>query len=115
MSHETVKGTVDKYIITFSPPIGRGAFGTVHEGIDNDTGDKIAAKQLIIGGNEHMLKTARQEMQLIRNLQNHDNIVKLYGHYFTSELGWIFLEYCDLGNLNVYLKERPKLNMKEKS
>ena len=115
MNHEQVKGTVDKYTIIFNPPIGRGAFGTVHEGLDNDTGEKIAAKQLIIGGNADMLRAVRREMQLVRDLQNHDNIVKLHGHYFTSELGWIFLEYCDLGNLNAYLKERPKLNMKEKS
>ena len=114
MNCESVRGTVDKYDIIFSPPIGRGAFGTVHEGKDTDTGEKIAAKQLIIGGNADMLKTARQEIQLIGDLQNHDNIVKLLGHYFTAELGWIFLEYCDLGNLNFYLMERPNLGMEGK-
>ena len=111
MSH---KGIVDKYTVSYSRPIGRGAFGIVYKGINNDTGEIIAAKQLIIDGNEDMLKMAKQEMEFVRSLQNHKHIVKLYGHYFTSDLGWIFLEFCNLGNLNVYLKNYPNLDIERK-
>ena len=62
MSHKSVKGLVGKYKIHLSHPIGHGSSGTVFEGINNDTGKKVAAKQLVIEkerggrGRESMIK-----------------------------------------------------------
>ena len=114
MSNKDIVGPIDKYIITFTPPIGQGGFGTVHKGVNSETGVKIAAKQIVFKGNKRRRKLVEKEMELTKQIPDHKHIVKAYGHYLTSDLGWIFLEYCNLGDLDAYLKKSVRLDIKSK-
>ena len=115
MEEEKVIGNIGEFIVTFSPIIGRGSFGTVHEAVHRITKTKCAAKQLFIldGGrkNDYMCQMAERELQILQNLQEHPNIVKVLDHFVKQSACWIFLEYCDLGTLKEYLSRTPALDL----
>ena len=58
--------------------LGQGAFGVVYLGLNNDTGELMAVKQM---GTEEVsakeLKTLKNEVDLLRKLQ-HPNIVRYH-------------------------------------
>ena len=118
MDEEPVTGNVGDFIVTYSPILGQGAFGTVHEAVNRKTNKKCAAKQLFIsdGGrkNDYICQMAERELKIIQDLHDHNNIVKVYDHLVKKSACWIFLEFCDLGNLNDYLSKNPELDMLSK-
>ena len=100
MADQHIIHTVGEYDVTFSPPIGRGTFGTVHKAEHKRTKQTVAAKQLILtdGGvrNDYMHEMAERELAIIRGLQAHKNIVQLYDNIINLGVFWNFLEYCDM-------------------
>ncbi len=87
------------YIVNFRKRLGRGAIGTVYLATDKD-GNKIAAKQV---------DNLRSEKSAVRELQNaqkhlglnHENIAKIFDIYNEEDV-WVFMEYCEGGDLNDY-------------
>lgn len=90
--------------------IGQGAFGSVYLGMDNETGQLMAVKQVSIGRQngagggtaaakfaEH-LKSLEAEVLLLRDL-HHPNIVCYLGTERSSEALNIFLEYVPGGSI----------------
>ena len=49
---------------------------------------------------------AFREFSILEQLQDHPNIVKLLGQHNEENNLWIFMELCDLGNLQSFMKER---------
>ena len=87
--------------------IGQGAFGSVYLGMDNDTGQLIAVKQVSLGQRtgpqgaaklaEHV-RSLEAEVQLLQDL-NHPNIVRYLGTQRTQDALNIFLEYVPGGSI----------------
>lgn len=87
--------------------IGQGAFGSVYLGMDNDTGQLIAVKQVSLGQRggpqaaaklaEHV-RSLEAEVSLLQDL-NHPNIVRYLGTERTQDALNIFLEYVPGGSI----------------
>lgn len=86
--------------------IGQGAFGSVYLGMDNDTGQLMAVKQVGVGTDagasaakvaEHV-RALEMEVQLLQNL-HHPNIVCYLGTERTEAALNIFLEYVPGGSI----------------
>ena len=103
------EGIIGEYTVILSPHIGIGTFGSVHKATHNRLGHSAAAKQMLLMDgnkvNDYLLGMAERELSFLRSLQAHDNIVKLYGHINRRNTYWLFMEYCDLGNLHGYLRD----------
>ncbi len=90
------------YLVNFRKRLGRGAIGNVYMATDKD-GNKVAAKQV---------DSSRSERSAVRELQNaqrhalliHENIVKIF-EILNEEDIWVFMEYCEGGDLNDYSKK----------
>ena len=106
------------YTVDLGSDIGGGTFGTVYIGTHTEHGYAVAAKKIrVMDGNrrnDYMWQMAEREISFLRSLQDHDNIVKLYDHSNTSKQFWLFMEYCDLGNLSTYMRDHFDLSFQSR-
>ncbi|KAH3743789.1 protein serine/threonine kinase [Pelomyxa schiedti] len=90
-------------------PVGRGGFGTVFMGINTDTGEIFAAKQIELDPSDDdraqkLLQSYDQEIQLMKTL-DHPNIVKYLGATIEGLKLNIFMEYVGGGSLSSILSK----------
>ena len=85
--------------------IGAGAFGRVFQGLDNESGQIMAVKQVALTKDETLkgrvaehVKALEAEVLLLRQL-NHCNIVRYLGTERTDDTLNIFLEYVPGGSI----------------
>ncbi len=85
--------------------IGEGAYARVFQGINADSGELMAIKQVSLsGGHEHEKKrleavsALQREIEVMKLLQ-HENIVKYLGTETTDDRLNIFLEYVSGGSI----------------
>ena len=118
MADQEITGKCGGYMITFCPALGRGVFGTVHKAVHIKSKEQLAAKQLILSGTklqkEHTLREAQEELNMIQNVQGHQNIVQLYDHMHMNNAYWIFMELCDLGDLHDFMDKSPRMEIERK-
>ena len=91
------------YTIDLRNRIGRGAFGTIFHATDSE-GTKVAAKEI------EKDSTSRECLREIENANkqkqlDHGNIVKILDTYSKLDDVWMFLEFCNRGDLNNYAKQ----------
>eukprot|EP00727_Mastigamoeba_balamuthi_P008712 m51a1_g4463 putative protein serine threonine kinase (1324) ;mRNA; r:198200-204112 len=89
--------------------IGQGGFGTVYQGLNKETGDIFAVKQVELdeSGDERARRLLEQydaEIQLMKNL-DHPNIVQSLGAEIRGSTLNIFMEYVGGGSLSLLLKK----------
>ena len=112
----TPTSLVGAYTVTISPELGSGSYA--HEAVHNTTNKKYAVKQISLMQDEktyrRLLKRARKELGIIRRLQNHNNIVKLFDVVQYKSSMWIFMEYCSHKSLNSYLRKHANLDLLSK-
>ena len=103
---------IDKYRVTVYPNIGSGTFGQVCEGIDKVARNAIAAKGIKIAssGQEYreMEKLAIAEGEKMRAI-DYIHIVKFLSYCKHEDTIWLFMEFCDLGDFDQYMKLNPTL------
>ncbi|EPX72592.1 STE/STE11 protein kinase Wis4 [Schizosaccharomyces octosporus yFS286] len=78
-----------------------GMFGDVYSGVNLDTGDLLAVKEIKILDSRSLKSTVDQihnEMTVLEKL-NHPNIVSYYGVEVHREKVYIFMELCQGGSL----------------
>uniref|UniRef100_A0A5B7AXX5 non-specific serine/threonine protein kinase n=1 Tax=Davidia involucrata TaxID=16924 RepID=A0A5B7AXX5_DAVIN len=81
--------------------LGRGEFGITYLCTDVDTGEKLACKLI----SKKKLRTAvdiedvRREVEIMKNLPKHPNIVSLTGTYEDDNAVHIVMELCEGGEL----------------
>ncbi|KAL6048786.1 Protein kinase of the Mitotic Exit Network [Balamuthia mandrillaris] len=93
----------DKYQL--GDALGRGGFGTVYKGLNVESGDFVAIKQVSLTGiPKEQLSSIMMEIDLLKKL-NHVNIVKYLGFYQTKEYLHIILEFVEGGSLESVLKK----------
>ncbi|XP_053691722.1 tyrosine-protein kinase receptor torso-like [Sabethes cyaneus] len=99
---------VDLERIQLLDVLGEGAFGLVRQGIlVHPTGDHIdvAVKMLKEFPSLGDIKEFRREIEVMKSVGNHPNVVSILGHYTQSVEDMMLLtEYCSEGNLLDYLR-----------
>ena len=108
---------VGGYRINVEDVLGRGSFGSVCQAHVIDTGLPIAAKGILIADRfnqyDQMRSMAMDEGEKMKTC-SHQNIVKLYDYYEHGNKVWLFMEFCDLGDLNNYLAQNEHIGFPEK-
>jgi hypothetical protein len=83
--------------------LGQGAFGVVYLGLNIDTGELMAVKQMATEEvSKKELSSLENEINLLRNLR-HPNIVRYIGTELTATSLSIFLEYVPGGSLKALI------------
>lgn len=83
--------------------LGQGAFGVVYLGLNIETGELMAVKQMAAEEvSRRELGALENEINLLRNMR-HPNIVRYIGTEVTSSSLSIFLEYVPGGSLKVFI------------
>ncbi|KAL1296438.1 hypothetical protein HN51_057127 [Arachis hypogaea] len=88
--------------------IGRGTFGHVYVGFNNDSGEMCAMKEVTLFSDDaKSLESAKQLMQEISLLSRlrHPNIVQYYGSETVDDKLYIYLEYVSGGSIYKLLQE----------
>ncbi|KAI9717479.1 MAG: hypothetical protein M1828_007179 [Chrysothrix sp. TS-e1954] len=88
--------------------LGKGAFGSVFRGLNLETGETVAIKQIKLADIPNSeLRVIMMEIDLLKEL-HHPNIVKYQGFVKTPESLCIVLEYCENGSLHSICKNFGK-------
>ena len=94
--------------------LGGGTFGSVYLAINLDSGELMAVKEIRIQDTSSLStfhKSIRDEMRVLEML-DHPNVVSYYGIEVHREKVYIFMEYCEGGNL-VQLLEHGRIDDEE--
>lgn len=106
-----IPGLREKYTLGNVPPpfmLGRGSFGTVCK--IGDKGGKIYAiktqnlAEFSIFDNIFKIIEFTKEINIMKNLK-HPNIIKFIDAYYSNNIGYIIMEYCEK-NLHKYITEK---------
>ncbi|KAH1164795.1 hypothetical protein KIL84_005545 [Mauremys mutica] len=99
--------------LTPGKPLGEGCFGQVvmaeATGIDKDKPDKaitVAVKMLKDDATDEDLSDLVSEMEMLKMIGNHKNIINLLGACTQDGPLYILVEYASKGNLQEYLRDR---------
>ena len=102
-------------------PVGKGSFGEVRLArCDNDPARKLYACKVIKlmddcnqdrgsgqRSNENQSRPAvAREIDVMRHIPEHPNIVRFHKALKTQTKMYIMLEYCDMGDLSSFIRER---------
>uniref|UniRef100_A0A7S1KN36 non-specific serine/threonine protein kinase n=1 Tax=Percolomonas cosmopolitus TaxID=63605 RepID=A0A7S1KN36_9EUKA len=102
---------IDKYSFG-SDIIGKGGYGVVYKGLNTETGEFVAIKQISIAkcSKEH-LENIMQEIDLLRKLE-HLNIIKYVDHKQTKRHLYIIMEYAPNGSLQDMIRKYSHISEK---
>lgn len=90
--------------------IGSGSYGRVHLGLNLDTGELIAVKQVELSAEKLLpeqqaeIRALQSEIGILRNLK-HENIVQYLGSSVENNTLNIFLEYVPGGSISSLLRK----------
>jgi serine/threonine protein kinase len=90
--------------------LGSGSFGRVHLGLNLDTGELIAVKQVELSAEKLLpeqqpeIRALQSEIGILRNLK-HENIVQYLGSSVENNTLNIFLEYVPGGSISSLLRK----------
>ena len=96
---------------TIKETIGKGTFSVVKLGINKTTKEKVAIKILKKNKIIHREDVERieREISILKKL-SHINVIKIYKINEDEEKYYIFMEYCENGELFHYIVERQRLS-----
>jgi serine/threonine-protein kinase ULK/ATG1 len=96
---------IGDYIVTAR--IGSGSFAIVYRAHHKVTNQPVAVKAINKTKlNPKLLENLESEISIMRQI-DHPNIVKLYDIKKTERTIYLFLEYCDGGDLQHFIKKQP--------
>lgn len=79
--------------------LGEGRFGKVFTAVNNSTGELIAMKEIHLQTNDHRaVKETIDEIKTFEGIK-HPNLVRYFGVEIHREELYIFMEFCNEGNL----------------
>ncbi|CAG8782290.1 19800_t:CDS:10, partial [Gigaspora margarita] len=85
--------------------VGRGAYGSVYKGINNDTNQVVAIKVLNLDTEEDDVGDIIKEINLLSLLNSESqNITRYYGSFLHGTKLWIIMEYAAGGSIRTLLK-----------
>ncbi|KZV34824.1 calcium-dependent protein kinase 24-like [Dorcoceras hygrometricum] len=85
----------------FGKELGRGEFGITYECMDNDNGENVACKKISKSKlrTEIDVEDVRREVEIMRHLPKHPNIVSYKDVYEDKEAIYLVMELCEGGEL----------------
>ena len=94
--------------------LGHGASGFVWRGQHLPSRTVVAVKSVRLGddsfhGNEYTQKYVTNEMEILKSL-DHSNVIKLYHSEQKARYLYMFIELCEKGDLNKFIKEELSLS-----
>jgi len=112
-SHSPLVG--GRYLV--DDQIGEGSFGVVKLAIDNQSGQRVAIKELDLekikmSGREYAEFLEREEkiMKQVAGQNCHENICALYDYIKEDDLVYIVMEYCSNGPLETEFNEHEQFD-----
>ncbi|XP_048588169.1 fibroblast growth factor receptor 3-like isoform X2 [Nematostella vectensis] len=98
---------VPKRCLTIGKVIGKGHFGKVHRAVmKTKSGNRIVAVKMLKDNVDAVhMKDFLAELELMKSLAPHPNIVCLLGCCTKGDSSYIIVEYCSLGNLLDFLRK----------
>ena len=104
---------IDKYYYNPADPIGKGAFSQVFKAHDELNNHSPAAVKVIpatkLLQNEDIYNLFLREIDILRQIKA-ENIVQLHDVKRTPNNLYIFMDYCDGGDLDKFLRTRAPLS-----
>jgi len=99
--------TVGQFVI--EKEIGKGSFAQVYQGLHRDTKQIVAIKSVELERlNKKLKENLYSEIQILKTLR-HPHIVALHDCVESSTHINLIMEYCELGDLSLFIKKREKL------
>ncbi|XP_022912589.2 serine/threonine-protein kinase Nek8-like [Onthophagus taurus] len=87
--------------------LGKGAFGTVYLCERKHNKLKIVVKEISLTADNEKSQTAKNEVQILRSLNN-PNVIKYHDNFIKDNSLCIIMEYASHGNLYELLKNRQQ-------
>ena len=94
--------------------IGRGAYGSVHRGVEIATGNVVALKIINLDTEDDDVGDIQREVALLTQLRDAPNVTKYYGCYLDGPRVWIAMEYAEGGSVRTLMKACPDGIVEEK-
>ena len=95
--------TIDNFEIDRDEPLGKGSSGQVFLGKDLTSGQRIAAKQILVKDvHPHLVEHAQQELISMKQTPPNPNVVRFLDSKQDGKYMWIFTEFCEHGDLDKY-------------
>ena len=94
---------IDEFQVNLARELGRGAFGTVY--LCHDTNMQRIAGKKINGPMTKSIENLQQIKEIVTkksDMENHQNILCVRKIVRNEDSIWIFMPFCELGNLNDY-------------
>ncbi|CAH7689428.1 ULK/ULK protein kinase [Phakopsora pachyrhizi] len=88
--------------------IGRGSFATVYSGTNLSTNRRVAIKAVIKSKlTNKLFQNLQDEINILKKIR-HENVVGLLDCIRTNQYIFLIMQYCEDGDLSVYIKTRSK-------
>ena len=94
------------YKIDLMNEVGRGAFGSVFKGYKDNT--TLAVKK-VSKKDKQKASAEAVKFHYLKETIVHSQIIKVYDVKSISDAMWIFMDYCDLGDLDQFFKTRSQM------
>jgi serine/threonine-protein kinase 24/25/MST4 len=86
--------------------IGKGSFGEVFKGIDQDSGEIVAIKVLNLDATDDDLSEIRKEISVLSRCDS-EYITRYHGSYLVQTQLWIVVDYAGGGSVRMLMKPGP--------
>ncbi|OBZ68148.1 Serine/threonine-protein kinase nak1 [Grifola frondosa] len=84
--------------------VGKGAYGSVHKGVEIRTGNVVALKIINLDTEDDDVGDIQREVALLTQLRDAPNVTKYFGCYLDGPRVWIVMEYAQGGSVRTLMK-----------
>ncbi|KAF7792280.1 hypothetical protein EIP86_003316 [Pleurotus ostreatoroseus] len=94
--------------------IGKGAYGSVHKGLEIATGNVVALKIINLDTEDDDVGDIQREVALLTQLRDAPNVTQYYGCFLDGPRVWIVMEYAQGGSVRTLMKASKDGTIEEK-
>lgn len=94
--------------------IGKGAYGSVHRGIEIASGNVVALKIINLDTADDDVADIQREVALLTHLRDAVNITQYYGCFLDGPRVWIVMEYAQGGSVRTLMKACKNNTLQER-
>lgn len=94
--------------------IGKGAYGSVHKGLEIATGNVVALKIINLDTEDDDVADIQREVALLTQLRDAPNVTQYFGCYLDGPRVWIVMEFAEGGSVRTLMKASKDGTIEEK-